>query len=88
MTSFDQSIRALAQRELTRPCLLFVVSHRPCAFVVGQLLYLIAPLAAILGQSAWQEWAALLSQPQGAAWLEQRLAEAAAEQSARQSSSE
>ncbi len=79
MTSFDQSIQTLAQRELTLPCLLFVVSHRPCAFVVGQLLYVLAPLAAILGQPVWQDWAALLSQPNGAAWLEQRLADAAAE---------
>ena len=79
MTNFDRAIQTLAQRELTLPCLLFVVSHRPCAFVAGQLLYLLAPLAAIVGQSAWQDWAALFSQPDGVAWLEERLMAAAAE---------
>ena len=79
MTNFDQSIQMLARRELTRPCLLFVASHRPCAFVIGQLLYLLVPLAAILGQTAWQDWAALLSQPDGVAWLEERLVAATLE---------
>ena len=79
MTNFDRSIQTLAQRELTLPCLLFVVSHRPCAFVAGQLLYLLAPLAAIVGQSTWQDWAALLSQPDGVVWLEKQLAAATAE---------
>ncbi len=71
------SLQALEQHELALPCLLFVASHRPCAFVVSQLLYVLAPMAAILGVRAWQAWAALLSEPGGVAWLEQRLADTA-----------
>ncbi len=73
--TIQPSLQALAQRELALPCLLFVASHRPCAFVVSQLLYVLAPLAAILGLPAWQAWAALLSEPVGVAWLEQTLIE-------------
>ena len=68
-----QALQALEQRELVLPCLLFVASHRPCAFVVSQLLYVVGPLAAILGLQTWQDWALVLSEPDGAAWLEQTL---------------
>lgn len=73
MPSFEQTVQTLAESDLALPCLLFVVSHRPCAFMASQLLYLIAPLAAMLSVSACQEWAALLSQPEGVRQLEQAL---------------
>ncbi|MFN8488543.1 MAG: hypothetical protein U0350_13165 [Caldilineaceae bacterium] len=73
MPELEQVVQTMAEYNLALPCLLFVVSHRPCAFLTGQLLYVVAPLAALLGFSACQEWAALLSQPEGVLWLEQAL---------------
>ncbi|CAN5784341.1 hypothetical protein BH10CHL1_BH10CHL1_22820 [soil metagenome] len=72
-STIHQSLQALEARALILPCLLFVASHRPCAFVVGQLLYVIAPLAALLGSQTWQDWAGLLSEPAGVTWLEKTL---------------
>lgn len=73
--TIERSLAALEQRELILPCVLFVASHRPFAFVVGQLLYMVGPLAVILGWQVWQDWAAVLSEADGAAWLEQALTE-------------
>ncbi len=77
--TIQQSLQVLEQRELILPCLLFMASHRPCAFVVSQLLYMIAPLAAILGLQTCQDWAVVLSEKDGAAWLEQTLVAMACE---------
>ncbi len=77
MPNLEQAAQTLAESNLALPCLLFVVSHRPCAFMTGQLLYMLAPLAALLGFSACQAWAALLSQPDGAQQLAQALAKVA-----------
>jgi hypothetical protein len=79
-STIQQSLQALEQRQLALPCLLFITSHRPFAFVVSQLLYVLAPLAAIVGLRAWQDWATLLSEPAGVAWLEQTLADPAFDQ--------
>jgi len=60
----------LARRKLAGPALLFAAGHRPLAFVTGQMLHLLNPLAGLLGLSGWdgeaQGWAELLSQPDGA----------------------
>jgi len=71
--SADHLLRAIAQREMALPVLCFIAGHRPLAFVTGQLLYLVAPLAALLDQPICSEWAALLSHPQGARLLEEHL---------------
>jgi hypothetical protein len=61
------------------PVLCLVAGHRPLAFVTGQLLYLVAPLAALLGQPLCGEWAALLSHPQGVKLIEEQLTKAQTE---------
>ncbi len=72
----ERLLQTIAQREMVLPVLCFVVGHRPLAFVTGQLLYLVAPLAALLGQPICSEWAALLSHPQGATLVEEHLTKA------------
>ncbi|MEZ4860048.1 MAG: hypothetical protein R3C14_02015 [Caldilineaceae bacterium] len=56
---------AKQERELRQPwaipLLLFVHSYRPLVFVVGQLLYAIAPMAELLGFSLVAQSAELLS---------------------------
>ncbi len=79
MPNLEQAAQILADYKLALPCLLFVVSHRPCAFLTGQLLYVIAPLTTLLGFSVCQDWAALLSQPEGVQRLEQALTKVAKE---------
>jgi hypothetical protein len=51
------------RRQLTTPLLLLLASHRPLTFVTGQLLYTLAPLAALMGWAEAGDWAALLSAP-------------------------
>lgn len=60
----------LEEQQLLTPALCFVTSHQPLAFVAGQLLYLLAPLASLLGRPTWNEWAALLTEPAAFACLE------------------
>jgi hypothetical protein len=67
--------RVLARRNLLTPALLLLTSHRPLAFVAGQLLYLLEPLAGLAGQPRLQPWAELLSDPDRLAELERLLAE-------------
>jgi hypothetical protein len=55
---------AATRRDLDTPVRLLLESHRPLAFIAGQALYLIAPLAALLGEPRIQTWAARLSAPQ------------------------
>jgi hypothetical protein len=54
---------AIARRQMSTPLLLMLAGHRPLTFVTGQMLYLFAPCAAILGWEGITEWAALLSAP-------------------------
>lgn len=49
------------RRDLRAPVQLLLESHRPLAFVAGQALYVVAPLAALLGEPRVAEWAARLS---------------------------
>ncbi|HMN27549.1 MAG TPA: hypothetical protein PKE45_05280 [Caldilineaceae bacterium] len=72
VTSFR---RELVRRDLLTPALLLLTSHRPLAFVVSQLLYLLEPLAALAGQQRLQPWAELLSDPDRLAEFERLLAE-------------
>lgn len=60
----------LAHRQMLLPALLFLVSHRPIAFVAGQGLFLLQPLEILLNGTGWHDWAALLSHPRGPAALE------------------
>lgn len=71
---YQRMVRHIAQREMALPLLCLVAGHRPLAFVAGQILYLLEPLAAIGGQSRWQMWAALLSDPAGYDLLTETLA--------------
>ncbi|MCY4081343.1 MAG: hypothetical protein OXF54_13960 [Caldilineaceae bacterium] len=56
------------------PAVLFVAGHRPLAFVFGQALLILQPLAALLGSDGLASWAHLLSHPGGPAALSDRLA--------------
>lgn len=67
----------LADRELATTALLFLTGHRPLAFVTGQLLHVAAPAATLLGIDRCTTWATFLSDPAGAARLEQALHHAA-----------
>ncbi|NJN80865.1 MAG: hypothetical protein HC802_00255 [Caldilineaceae bacterium] len=61
----ERTVQAVARRALALPALLFLTGHRPLAFVVGQLLYVLDPCASLLGWRGGAEWAALLSDPAG-----------------------
>jgi hypothetical protein len=54
---------AAQRRQMSTPLLLFVSGHAPLAFIAGQALYVVAPLATLLGWDAPQAWAAALSLP-------------------------
>ncbi|GEM_PF-3353041 len=73
--ALEASLAALAQRQQLLPALLLLSGHRPLAFLAGQLMLLLQPLAADLAPEAWPAWARLLSHPDGPAALEARLAE-------------
>lgn len=66
-------VRAVERRQLTKPALLFLVSHQPLAFMSGQILYSLQPLADLLGIRASGDVAALLSEPESLAFLEAAL---------------
>ncbi|HXF62239.1 MAG TPA: hypothetical protein VNK95_11525 [Caldilineaceae bacterium] len=67
-------LAAAHHRRLATPLLLFLVGHRPLAFLVGQMLYVAAPLGALLGWEDLDGWAALLSAPDATRRLESALA--------------
>ena len=70
----DNSLLANLKRwQISHTMLLFLAGHRPLAFMMGQGLYLLAPLADLMGFAAPERFARLLSQPEGLAWLEQVL---------------
>ena len=71
--TIQQTVTALARRQLLAPALLYAAGHRPVAFVAGQSLALAAPLAALLGVEAVGDWANLLSDPAGPSELETAL---------------
>jgi hypothetical protein len=73
--SVTRIVRALAQRRMGLTALLFIAAHEPAAFLAGQCLYLLAPTYRILtADTAWEgaldEWAELLSRPEGLRELE------------------
>lgn len=71
--TIQQTVTALARRQLLAPALLYAAGHRPLAFAAGQSLALAEPFAALLGVEAVGDWAALLSDPAGPAALESAL---------------
>lgn len=71
-----RTIEMLAQRQMLAPALLYLAGHRPLLFFAGQGLALAAPLAALLGTSALDDWATLLANPDGAAKLHEALTDA------------
>ncbi len=58
---------------MAAPLLLFLAGHRPLAFVTGQLLHFSSPFGALLGLEGMNDWAELLSHPDGPALLESEL---------------
>lgn len=66
-------LQAIRQHEMSAPVLLFVASHRPLAFVLGQMLHVANPMADLLGWSGCNDWANILSEPDGLSTLEQAL---------------
>ncbi|MCC9075457.1 hypothetical protein FKZ61_004940 [Litorilinea aerophila] len=55
----------LARPPLDTPAALFLLGHWPLRFVAGQMLYLLAPMAELLGWHGWRSWAERLSRAQG-----------------------
>jgi hypothetical protein len=71
--TIQQTVTALARRQLLAPALLYAAGHRPVAFAAGQSLALAEPFAALLGVEAVGDWVALLSDPAGPSELETAL---------------
>lgn len=57
VTPVEALLNRLKERQLLQSVLLFAVAHRPLAFVVGQGLYLLAPLSELAGVRGLSEWA-------------------------------
>jgi len=76
----DPLVAVLSQRGLLTPALLFAAGHRPLAFAAGQLLALVAPMAAVLGLPHMMEWAHALSTPDGVDRLQAALASKASQE--------
>lgn len=72
--TIDATLSAIGQRRMVLPAVLFVAGHRPLAFVFGQVLLILQPLAALLGSDGLASWADLLSHPSGPDALSDRLA--------------
>lgn len=64
------TIAAIQKQEMLLPLFLFVVGHRPCAFLIGQILHLFAPMADLLELPECSDWAELLSHQGGSKLLE------------------
>lgn len=63
--------RKLATAQMQTPVLCLLAGHRPLAFFAGQMLLLLAPVAALLGNRDLGAWATVLADSQQ---LEQALA--------------
>lgn len=74
MPDLHPLLAAIHRRGLAMPLLLFLVGHRPLAFFTGQMLYVAAPLGALLGWENLDGWATLLSAPDATRRLESALA--------------
>lgn len=72
--SVDETLAAVRQWQMVLSALLFLAGHRPLAFLLGQTLLTLQPLAALLGLDRLGPWAKLLSQPDGLSDLTARLA--------------
>ena len=66
-------LRFLADRRMLLPLQLFLSTHRPLAFVIGQGLWLCSPIDLLLPGVGVGDWAALLSHPRCGGLLEQLL---------------
>ncbi|MCY3992025.1 MAG: hypothetical protein OXI52_03430 [Caldilineaceae bacterium] len=73
-SEIDATLSAIGQRRMVLPAVLFVAGHRPLAFVFGQILLILQPMAALLGSDGLASWAHLLSIPGGPDALSDRLA--------------
>ena len=69
----ERVLKSIRQHEMTAPAVLFLTSHRPLGFVLGQMLHVATPMADLLGWSGCDDWAVILSDPDGLATLEQAL---------------
>ncbi len=63
-------IDAVRRRQMTTPALLFIMGYRPLGFVLGQMLYVTAPMFEMLGSTGCTELAAFLSEPDSMVRLE------------------
>lgn len=70
----DEALEAVRQRQMVLPVLLFVAGHRPLAFLLGQALLIMQPLAALLGLDRLGPWGQMLSRPDVPSNLTARLA--------------
>ena len=68
------AVDAIGRRQMVMPALLFLAGNRPLAFVLGQTLLVLQPLAALLGANGLAAWGELLSEPTGPSTLTARLA--------------
>lgn len=75
--NFSQQFAQLLQnKRMIGPGLLFLASHRPLAFVAGQMLYALQPITDLFDDVALSHAAELLSSPDGPALLGQALTDA------------
>lgn len=63
----------LARRQMLLPGLLLLSSHAPLAFVTGQMLWLLSPFELLIPNTHLQDWARILSHPQGGALLKNQV---------------
>ena len=69
----EAALRVVQVNDMGQPVLLFVASHKPLAFVLGQCLHALTPFASMVGWENCDQWAALLSHQDGICLLEKRL---------------
>lgn len=62
-SDLEHFVATVQRRQLTTPLLLMMASHRPLAFIAGQLLLTLVPLCLLLGWDEAGDWATLLSAP-------------------------
>lgn len=66
----------IKQRQLILPSLLFLSGNQPLALISGQALHLFTPMLNLIApNTAWKQWATLLSEPAGLAQLVRELDE-------------
>ena len=73
VTHLEVLLDGLKQRHLLQSALLFLVAHRPLAFMAGQGLHLLAPLSELVGVQSASVWGEILCDREVLKQWEERL---------------